>query len=245
MKLDETVPYIDAALEMGVEQFSFTGGEPFVAKDFPKILRYAADRRPALVLTNATLPLIRRMKEVLTLHDTKYPIDFRVSIDYLDSDRHDAGRGQGSFKAAIEGIIGLVNNGFSVSIARQRDEGEDTPAVDQRYRDYFQELTGKEPPAIISFPDFKPPFMQDSVPEITENCMTKFHTPASRADFMCAYSRMIVKDNDELRVYACTLVDDDKKYDLGADLEASVKARVKLGHHRCYSCFAYGASCSQ
>ena len=48
-----------------------------------------------------------------------------------------------------------------------------------------------------------------------------------------------------MRVYACTLVDDDSDYDLGGSLKASKNIRIMLKHHRCYSCFAQGASCSE
>lgn len=245
MTLDDVRPYIDEAVSLGVKQFSFTGGEPFVAKEFPAILRYAADRLPCLVLTNGTLPLIRRMKDILTCKEATHPISFRISIDYLDEAQHDAGRGQGSFRQALEGIKALCMHGFDVSVARQRETGEDTEAADAAYRRFFQNTVDVEPGAIISFPDFQPPFSNGQAPEITESCMTDFHTEATRADFMCAYSRMIVKQNDDMRIYACTLVDDDLAYDLGSNLEGAISARVKLGHHRCYSCFAFGASCSQ
>jgi hypothetical protein len=56
---------------------------------------------------------------------------------------------------------------------------------------------------------------------------------------------MIVKRNGRMRVYACTLVDDDEDYDLGSSLMESMRVRVMLKHHRCYSCFARGASCSE
>ena len=245
MTLTDVKPYIDQAVSLGIKQFSFTGGEPFVAKEFPAILRYAADRLPCLVLTNGTLPLIRRMKDVLICKEARHPVSFRISIDYLDEARHDAGRGQGSFKQALEGIKALCIHGFDVSVARQREAGEDTDAADVAYRDFFRNTINMEPGAIISFPDFSPPFSNGQVPEITESCMTDYHTEASRAGFMCAYSRMIVKQDDTTRIYACTLVDDDPAYDLGPNLEDAIHSRVKLGHHRCYSCFAFGASCSQ
>jgi len=64
MALEDIVPFIDEALALGVEQFSFTGGEPFVIKDMVKILEYALERRPCLVLTNATNPLKMRLNEI-------------------------------------------------------------------------------------------------------------------------------------------------------------------------------------
>jgi len=62
---------------------------------------------------------------------------------------------------------------------------------------------------------------------------------------MCAFSKMVVKINGRTRVYACTLVDDDNDYDLGGTLAEASDVRVMLKHHRCYSCFAQGASCSE
>ncbi|MDG2315619.1 MAG: radical SAM protein, partial [Gammaproteobacteria bacterium] len=50
---------------------------------------------------------------------------------------------------------------------------------------------------------------------------------------------------NKMRVYACTLVDDDKSYDLGHNLKESMKKRIMMRHHRCYSCFAFGSSCSE
>jgi hypothetical protein len=75
--------------------------------------------------------------------------------------------------------------------------------------------------------------------------MTRYHTEASRRKFMCAFSKMVVKKNGQLRVYACTLVDDDEGYDLGSSLAKALEKRIRMRHHRCYTCFAFGSSCSE
>jgi hypothetical protein len=75
--------------------------------------------------------------------------------------------------------------------------------------------------------------------------MTTYQNEQSRREFMCAFSKMVIKKNGRMRVYACTLVDDDESYDLGGTLAESLGQRIMLHHHRCYSCFAYGASCSE
>ncbi len=82
-------------------------------------------------------------------------------------------------------------------------------------------------------------------PEITETCMTRYLSAGQRAAFMCSFSKMIVRKNGQCGVYACTLVDDVKSYDLGETLHEAMARRVLLGHHRCYSCFVCGASCSE
>jgi hypothetical protein len=75
--------------------------------------------------------------------------------------------------------------------------------------------------------------------------MTAYQSESSRREFMCAFSKMVIKKNGRMRVYACTLVDDDTSYDLGGTLAESMRERILLHHHRCYSCFAYGSSCSE
>jgi hypothetical protein len=62
---------------------------------------------------------------------------------------------------------------------------------------------------------------------------------------MCGFSKMVVKKDGRMRVYACTLVDDDDDYDLGSSLSDSMRVRVMLRRHRCFACFAHGASCSE
>ncbi len=238
-------PFIDEAMKMGVEQFSFTGGEPFVIAEFVKILSYALDRRPCLVLTNATEPLTNRLSEILPLREKPFAVKFRISIDYPDAARHDAGRGPGNFRRALETLGRLYESGFDVSIARQREKDEDVKAVDRKFHPHLAAVGVPASVNIVSFPDFLTPGSVSSVPEITEQCMTTYHTEESRDAFMCNYTKFVLKKNERVRVYACTLVDDDEDYDLGASLTESMKVRVMLGHHRCYSCFAFGASCSE
>ena len=245
MLFEDAKPFIDEALDMGVEQFSFTGGEPFVVPEFVKILAYAMEHRPCMVLTNGTEPVMNRLNEVLPLLDKPHEVKFRISIDHPDPARHDAGRGKGNFQHALN-CLGLMHkNGFDVSIARQRDKDEDVAAIDALFKPYLKSVGVPEDINIVSFPDFLTPKAVADVPEITEDCMTRHHTETSRDAFMCNYSKFVLKKGGRMRVYACTLVDDDEEYDLGETLSASMKARVMMRHHRCYSCFAYGASCSE
>lgn len=244
MKLSDVRPFIHEAMDMGVEQFSFTGGEPFVIRDFVNILDYASHHRPCFVLTNATEPLLKRRHQVLPLLDNPFPIHFRVSLDFPDRARHDKDRGAGSFDQALEGIHWLVDQGFKVSIARQTDLNEVSADVEAAFRGIFREWQIPETLAFTAFPDLGTPGSEDGSPEITEGCMEKYPTTQSQSHFMCTYTRMLVKKGDSVRVYACTLVDDDPQYDLGGSLAQSMDERVMLRHHRCFSCYRYGASCS-
>jgi len=243
--LEDVAELMREAVALNVEQFSFTGGEPFIVKDFVNILRFASSLRPCLVLTNGTDPVLKRLQQIATLRDSRHPINFRISIDWPDQQQHDAGRGAGSFAASVEAIIALQKLGFSVSLARQMSSTEDSARIDALYLKLLQDAGYQGDIRIVAFPDFALPGDQRDVPVVTEDCMTRYHDTASRREFMCAFSKMVIKQNGQMRIYACTLVDDDKRYDQGSNLRSALRQRVMLAHHRCYSCFAYGSSCSE
>ncbi len=245
ISLDDARPYLDEADAIGVKQFSFTGGEPFVVKDFIAILRYASQLRPCLVLTNGTDPLLKRLTDIETLVNTNFPVSFRVSIDYTDERRHDDGRGAGNFVKALHGLRALHGLGFQVSVARQSEADENSKKIDQNFARLLQNQGLPAGLRIVSFPDFDIPGAKREVPTVTEDCMTRYHSEESRQAFMCAFSKMLVKINGNMRVYACTLVDDDPDYDCGGSLAEALDRRIMMRHHRCYACFKFGASCSE
>jgi molybdenum cofactor biosynthesis enzyme MoaA len=228
-----------------VRQFSFTGGEPFIIKDLIRILDYALGFNPCLVLTNGTDALIKRMGQLEALRARPHPLSLRVSIDYPDAARHDAGRGADMFTTSFQALQMLRARGFRISIARQMEKTEDRASIDLAFRRLFRDFGLPEDLPIVAFPDFATPGSTRQVPDVTEDCMTRYQTESSRREFMCAYSKMVIKLDGRMRVYACTLVDDDPAYDQGGTLREALATRVMMRHHRCYSCFAYGASCSE
>ena len=85
VRFDEVRPWIDEALELGVRQLSFTGGEPFLVKDFVRILDYALQRAPCLVLTNGVDAVTKRLAKLAPLRARPHPLTLRISI--VDRDR--------------------------------------------------------------------------------------------------------------------------------------------------------------
>ncbi len=245
MRFDDARPYIDEALALGVRQFSFTGGEPFINKDMVRILDYALGQRPCLVLTNATEPLIKRLRQIETLRNRMHSLHFRVSLDHFEAARHDAGRGDGMFTMALSGLRSLYDMGFSLSVANQVLPDFSAQEVSRRFAEVFRAAGLPQDLSRVEFPEFYPPGTDVAAPQITLGCMANYQTESSRREFMCAFSRMIVKQAGQTRVYACTLVDDDVDYDLGGTLAESLQEPVSMKHHRCYSCFQFGASCSE
>lgn len=242
--LADARPLIDEAVELGVKQFSFTGGEPFIVKDIVRILDYALQHRPCMVLTNGTEPVLRRLHQIDALRAAPNPVSFRVSLDHYRPECHDAERGEGNFHKALLGMRALHERGFKVSVARQMWDSDDA-AADVAFRDVLAEYGLPRDLNIVAFPELYNPHSSVATPEITEDCMTRYHTAETRAGFMCAFSKMVIKTGGRMRIYACTLVDDDEDYDQGATLREALSERVMLKHHRCFSCFKYGSSCSE
>jgi molybdenum cofactor biosynthesis enzyme MoaA len=245
LRFDDALPFFEEALGLGVQQFSFTGGEPFINKDIIRILDYALQLRPCLVLTNGTEPLLKRVAQIGTLRDRPHALSFRVSLDYPDEARHDEVRGKGMFMQSLEGLRCLHEMGFGVSVANQLAPGAIPETVSTRFAEIFRDAGLPENLARVEFPDFHPPSATISSPQITYRCMTDFQTEETRESFMCAFSKMVAKVEGRMRVYACTLVDDDPDYILGETLAEALQVPVSMKHHRCYSCFKFGSTCSE
>lgn len=232
--------YADDAMRLGVRQFGVTGGEPFVNKDILPLLEMLSERAPCLVLSNGTRPLADCLPALRPLARTRVALRFRISLDYPDASRHDAGRGRGAFALALRTIGELLAMGFAVSAARRQEKNENADTVAAQYQAVFAHANLPENMPLIAFPDLQ----RGDVPHISEQCIRTYHTPESRREFMCAYSRMLVRRDGLMRLYACTLVDDDAAFDFGPKLGPALERETFLTHKRCFACFAGGVSCS-
>ena len=234
LTLAEVAPFLDEAVTLGVHQFAFTGGEPLILKEIHAILLYALRLRPTLVLTNGTAPFIRRAHHLASLKEAPHPLRFRVSIDYADEDRHDAGRGLKNFRKAIEGLRLLLEAGFPCGITRQQDVDEDAHAVDRRFRNLLRKQRLPEDLPIVSLPELGVPQADRTLTPIAGSTAWAFVAPG------CTRSRMLLRRSGTLHVAPCPLVDDSPQLDLGPSLAASLTQPARLLHARCHLCLSRG-----
>jgi sulfatase maturation enzyme AslB (radical SAM superfamily) len=234
LSLTDLKPYIDEAAQMGAERFCFTGGEPLIVKDIVKILSYALQLKPCLVLTNGTAPLIKRAHQLVALRQQPHPLSFRVSLDHPEEQLHDAQRGWGNFKRALEGLHVLHRAGFEISIARHAKPDEDTDAVEARYRELLGKNDLPSDIALASLPELGRPGSAPQDAPVFEELGQRTH------ELMCGRSRMVLKRGGQVRVYACALTDDDPRFDLGSSLTASLGRSISLVHPRCGQCVRCG-----
>ncbi|MDH4350431.1 MAG: radical SAM protein, partial [Gemmatimonadota bacterium] len=79
---------------LGVKEYYFTGGEPFMQPALPAMLAETLALGPATVLTNGTLFTPRRVAELARLAAASmYSLELRVSLDGVTVEANDAIRG--------------------------------------------------------------------------------------------------------------------------------------------------------
>jgi sulfatase maturation enzyme AslB (radical SAM superfamily) len=237
IKLNEIKPYLDEAASLGVQRFGFTGGEPLIVKDIVKMLEYALNLKPCLVLSNGTAPLLKRLHQLQLLKQQTHPLSFRISIDYPDQQRHDSARGWGNFQRAIEGLQLLHEQGFAISIARQVDADQDSVAVSEAYRLLLRKAQLPQDTHIVALPELGKLGTLSGAASIAP--------PLDTSRLMCSHSRMLLKREGQLRVYACAFTDDDERFDLSTSLSDAAATSVCLQHQRCQRCVMKAASYSE
>jgi uncharacterized Fe-S cluster-containing radical SAM superfamily protein len=238
-----------AALDQPLTEVGFTGGEPFLNRDLPAMLRDVLRRGlDALVLTNAMKPMRNHRAALLDLR-ARYGdrLTLRVSMDHHGALLHDLERGEGSFAQTLEGLAWLAREGFRVHVAGRlgfSDEGE--AAMRAGFAALFAEhripIDPQDPVALMLFPEMD---AAADVPEITEACWGILHK--SPDSVMCASTRMLVKRKGAARpaYVACTLLPYDPQFEMGATLAEALRP-VALNHPHCAKfCVLGGAACSR
>jgi hypothetical protein len=236
-----------AALDLGLREVGFTGGEPFMNGALPAMLDDVLSRSlRALVLTNAMKPMRRFERELLDLRQRHGDrLTLRVSLDHYTATRHDAERDVGSFAIALDGLAWLARNGFDIAVAGRSLSGESESDLRAGYARLFAgnaiALDANDPRRLVLFPEMDE---TADVPEITERCWSILDV--SPESVMCASSRMVVKRRGAARpvVLPCTLLPYDPAFELGDGL-AGARGAVALNHPHCARfCVLGGASCS-
>ena len=250
----EVAAYLDEIARDGLPttEIGFTGGEPFLNRELPAMLRDVLGRGlHALVLTNAMKPMRNHAAALLDLLREFGPerLTLRVSLDHHRAEVHDLERQEGSFAQALEGLEWLARHGFRVHVAGRAafaGRGEDEAAMRAGFAALFAAhaipIDAADPVSLMLFPEMDPAV---DVPEITTACWGILNK--SPDSLMCASARMVVKRKGAARpaVLACTLLPYDPQFELGATL-AEASRPVALNHPHCAKfCVLGGAACSR
>jgi hypothetical protein len=234
---------LEESVELGVKEYYFTGGEPFMNRDMVEILSDTLEFGPATVLTNATLLTPKRTDRLaICAGRSPYSLEFRVSIDGANEDTNDAIRGTGTFGRAMAGVNRLVAAGFlPIITAMQSWPDEDHERVLADFRNVLASF-GYERARIKVIPPLR------IGAEVARSRGYAQHERITH-DMLCGY------DLDQLLctrarlvtargVYACPILLDYESTHLADTLVDAVREEVPLQEQACYTCYMSGAICA-
>jgi AdoMet-dependent heme synthase len=234
-RLAESVP-------LGVKEYYFTGGEPFLNPDMTDILLDTLQYGPATVLTNGT---VLKGEWLVRLRDAEaaslYSLEFRVSIDGCSPDSNDPIRGDGTFDRAMRGVQQLVEHGFLpiITAARVWPLEKDRETIDRFIRVLQQH--GYARPRLKILPTLR----LGAEEHRTHGYLPDERVTAEMLDgydvtqLVCQSSRTV----SDRGVHVCPLLIESPDSLLGQSLPESLRS-FAIAHGACCTCYEHGAICS-
>ena len=241
MTLVEIVPYLDEAARLGVKEYYFTGGEPFLNREMEAILAKTLEYGPASVLTNGLLLDPDRCARLNTIAEgSDYSLDFRVSMDGYNAESNDPIRGEGTFVRILEGISNLVAAGLNpvITVTEVHDENGSVTGK-ERFFELLREL-GIEKPRLKILPVFRIGAEAERGGAY-ESWQRLQHGDAPEDDWghlQCSSSRMVTDQG----VWVCPILVNEPEGKMGEQLADTLDA-YPLEHPACWTCHVYGVSC--
>jgi len=234
--------YLAESLELGVKEYYFTGGEPFLHPKMAEILEETLRLGPATVLTNATTlraPLVDRLRAAA--EESRYSLEIRVSIDGPDAETNDPIRGEGAFAAAMRGVGLLAQAGFlPILTAVQTWEDRETPSKLRAFEAALR-AAGCSRPRVKIIPTLRIGMEETRTrgyreeERVTAEMLEGYDVD----QLICSHSRIVT----DRGVAVCPILIEAPGAHLGRTLAEAVHP-FALSHRACYTCYQHGAICS-
>ncbi|MDX1494343.1 MAG: radical SAM protein [Longimicrobiales bacterium] len=243
MSRDEVAESLQASVELGVKEYYFTGGEPFMNREMTGILEDALSLGPATVLTNATLLPQRTVDDLRRLSEASpYTLELRVSIDGVTREMNDAIRGEGTFDRAMDAVGRLAAAGFLPIITTMQSwDDHETDGILQAFRELLAGVGYRRPRLKILPPlrigaEARRTRGYDEVERVTLEMMSDYPSEL----LLCSSARLVTAAG----VWVCPILLDDPAARLGDSLSEAAQAPARLESQACYTCWVNGAICS-
>jgi sulfatase maturation enzyme AslB (radical SAM superfamily) len=227
---------------LGVKEYYFTGGEPFLNRDMVAILETALTYGPATVLTNGTVLQAGWLKRLRAAEEASlYSLEFRVSLDGFTAEENDAVRGPGTFARILRGVQLLLQHGFLpiLTVTRTSDEQDDG----RLFAGFVKLLQsqGYTRPRIKILPTLRigaeaqrqRGYGEDE--RVTPEMMEGYDANL----LVCSQARVVT----DRGVYVCPILIEAADARLGETLQEAL-GPYALRHRACYTCYQYGALCA-
>lgn len=234
---------MQSAIELGVREYYFTGGEPLLNRDLPVMVAEALLLGPVTILTNGTVLPERTIAALKKAEeDSRYSLELRVSLDGENAERNDPLRGAGTFERILDGVSRLAAAGFlPILTVTQTWPEEDSMKVLESLQSLMRER-GCDRPRIKILPALKigreaertSAYEEEDL--VTEEMLTDYDP----AQLLCSQARVVT----DRGVWVCPILILAPDANLGEDLQTAAKKEYPLVHRACYTCWQYGAICS-
>jgi AdoMet-dependent heme synthase len=233
--------YLAEAATLGVKEYYFTGGEPFLNRELPAMLEATLVQGPATVLTNALLILPETARRLRTLADgTEYSLDIRVSIDGWDAATNDPIRGEGTFERILAGVRHLAEAGINpVLTVTTAFESAASAAGRTRFLEFLRSI-GLRQPRLKVMPLLRLGAEAERTRpyETWESLAGRTLTAAETEALQCSSSRMVTARG----VYVCPILIDFPGARLASSLAEALQP-FALRYRACHTCHVEGLSC--
>ena len=242
LSFDEVQRRLEESRALGVKEYYFTGGEPFLHPEMVRMLVETLRFGPATVLTNGT---VLKNEWLVSLAEAErgslYSLEFRVSIDGFSAETNDPVRGEGTFERAMRGVMQLVEHGFLpiITAARVWSDADEDEVVGQFIK--MLQARGYERPRLKILPvlrlgaEVERTHGYHDAQRVDARMMEGF----DRSQLVCEHSRIVT----DRGVYVCPILIESPEARLGETLLESLQP-YPLRHGACYTCYQYGAICS-
>jgi molybdenum cofactor biosynthesis enzyme MoaA len=233
--------FLDEARELGVKDYYFTGGEPFIHKELATMLRRTLQQGPATVLTNGTLIDAETARELKALADASpYSLDLRLSLDGWDAATNDPVRGVGTFARISRGIEALSTAGLNPIITvTEAFEVAATAAGRAEFLAFLRRI-GLSRPRLKVMPLLRlgAESARTRRYEAWETLAGCTLSATELEALQCSSSRMVSSQG----VFVCPILLDYPEARMGATLAETLRP-YPLRHQACHTCHSQGLSC--
>jgi uncharacterized Fe-S cluster-containing radical SAM superfamily protein len=233
--------FLEQAAELGVKEYYFTGGEPFLCRDILEILEAALAQGPVTVLTNGVLIRPETAARLKRLSDaSEYSLDLRISLDGADAAANDPVRGPGTFDRIVDGIRNLAAAGLNpVVTLTEACDGAGTPEGRARLLEFLRAIGLPQPRLKIM------PLLRLGVEvertrgyEAGESMRGLTLGRAQAEALACTSGRCVTSKG----VFVCPILVDFPGARMGETLAATGRP-FPLEYPACYTCHEEGLSC--
>ncbi|HSP34150.1 MAG TPA: radical SAM protein [Thermoanaerobaculia bacterium] len=228
------------AREIGVREYYFTGGEPFMNREMLPILEATLRQGPATVLTNGMLlrpETCGRLRELFDASD--YSLDIRVSLDGFDSESHDAIRGRGVWDKVMAGMRNLAHAGLNPVITVTTVAGGVAAGEGRaRFLDLIRSF-GFQKPRLKVLPLFRIGAEERRSRAYADWERIATLDPNDASKLQCSSCRMVTSKG----VYVCPILIEQPEARMGESLAETMRP-FPLAYGACHTCWIEGVTCT-